>query len=122
MSGYEILRSTDGSSYSGLTAVSPRSVSYSDSTVQGLGATYWYKVEALSDQRLCREQLSVREHPGHMPVRRSRTRRSESGGHVQEADGGGKDGDGSDIDLGVDLDDVYGAYRAVVAGLVSSIE
>ncbi len=46
VTNYEILRSSNGSSYSAIAEVSARSTSYSDSNVQGLGTTYWYKVEA----------------------------------------------------------------------------
>ncbi len=48
VTGYEILRSTNGSSYSGIAEVSSKASSYTDTSVQGLGITYWYKVEALS--------------------------------------------------------------------------
>jgi putative nucleotidyltransferase with HDIG domain len=48
VTGYEILRSANGSSYSGIAEVSAGSRSYTDTSVEGLGVTYWYKVEALS--------------------------------------------------------------------------
>jgi len=48
VSGYEILRSTNGTSFSDLASVSAGAKTYTDSSVLGLGTTYWYEVRALS--------------------------------------------------------------------------
>jgi hypothetical protein len=46
VSGYEILRSSNGSGYSQVATVSSGAASYTDTSVQGLGVTYWYEVVA----------------------------------------------------------------------------
>jgi putative nucleotidyltransferase with HDIG domain len=121
VTGYEILRSTDGSSYGAIAELSAGSASYTDSAVQGLGTTYWYRVGdrspgggAVSDTVSVTAPLTC--------LSGSPRARGESGGNVQQAHGGGTDGDRGHVGLGVDLDDVYSAYRAVVTDLVSGLE
>jgi putative nucleotidyltransferase with HDIG domain len=50
VTGYEILRSSNGTSYSGIASVSSSATSYTDTSVSGLDTTYWYEVEALSPE------------------------------------------------------------------------
>ena len=120
VTGYGVLRSTNGSSYSAIGTVSADSAFYSDSTVQGLGTTYWYEIEALSPYGSVRSHSVSATTP--LTCLSSGPARGESGGNVQKADRRGANGDGGDVGLGVYLDDVYGAYRAIVADLVSSLE
>ncbi len=121
VSSYEVLRSTSGSSYAGIAQVSAGSSSYTDSTVQGLGTTYWYKVEARSPYGDATSSAVSVTTPLLCLSSSSRTR-SESDGDVQQAHGSGSDGDRSDVGVGVDLDDVDGAYGSVVTRLVSGLE
>jgi hypothetical protein len=46
VTGYSILRSSNGSNFSQIASVSAGLRSYTDSSVQGLGITYWYEVVA----------------------------------------------------------------------------
>jgi putative nucleotidyltransferase with HDIG domain len=50
VTGYDILRSSNGSSYTGIASVSAGTTTYSDKTVSGLNTRYWYEVEALSPE------------------------------------------------------------------------
>ena len=50
VTGYEILRSSNGTSYTNLKSVSASTTSYSDTSVSGLKTTYWYEIEALSPE------------------------------------------------------------------------
>ena len=121
VSGYEILRSTNGSSYSPIASVSARAASYSDPTVRGLGTRYWYEIEALSPYGSAKS-VPVSATTPLLCLSATPDARGESGSDVQKADGRGTDGDGGDVGLRVYLDDVYSVYGAVVAGLVSSLE
>lgn len=121
VSGYEILRSANGSSYSEIAGVSARSESFTDSTVQGLGTTYWYKIEARSDDGPATSSAVSVTTPL-LCLSDSAAADGESNGNVQQADGSGTDGDRSEVGLGVYLDDVQGAYGSVVTSLVSRLE
>jgi hypothetical protein len=49
VSGYEILRGPNQNSLSPLASVNGRTtVTYTDTTVSGIGTTYWYEVEAVA--------------------------------------------------------------------------
>jgi hypothetical protein len=50
VTGYEILRSSDGSDYSVVGDVDAAATTYSDSSDLWFGTTYWYEVEALSPE------------------------------------------------------------------------
>jgi hypothetical protein len=49
VTGYEILRGTAKTSLSPVAGIGGRTtVTYTDTTVSGFGATYWYEVEAVA--------------------------------------------------------------------------
>jgi hypothetical protein len=50
VTGYEILRSSNGSDYSATADLEAGTTTYSDSSELWLGTTYWYEVEALSPE------------------------------------------------------------------------
>jgi hypothetical protein len=50
VTGYEILRSSDGSDYSPVGDVEAGATTYSDSSSLWLDTSYWYEVEALSPE------------------------------------------------------------------------
>ena len=94
VTSYEILRSTNGSSYADLAVVSASSASYDDSSVQGLGTTYWYEIEARSPYGSSKSK-SVSVTTPLTCV--SGSARGESRSDVQQAGSGGTDGDGSQV-------------------------
>jgi hypothetical protein len=46
VTGYAVLRSSDGTNFTQIASVSSSARSYTDSAVQGLGITYWYEIVA----------------------------------------------------------------------------
>jgi len=51
VTSYEVLRSSNGSSYSVIkSGLSPSTTTYSDTGVSGFGTEYWYKIEAVSPE------------------------------------------------------------------------
>ncbi len=120
MRGYLVLRSSDGKDYAPVGSVGPRSATYLDTGVRGLGIRYWYEIEARSTSGssvsgavsattplLCfSAALSAALSDGAASGRKA-------GGDVEHRDRAGEDGDRGDIAFGVYLDDVEGPYQRV---------
>jgi hypothetical protein len=109
---YEVLRSSNGSNYSPVGFVGPTSGSYTDTSVQGLGITYWYEIEARSSSGSSIGGPVSATTPllclsgGAAPRREARS-------DVEHRERTGEDSGQGEVGLGIDLDDVYGLDRGV---------
>jgi hypothetical protein len=115
-----VLRSVEGSSYSAIASLSSGASSYVDTTVQAFLTTYSYKIETVGSHGSATSGAVTATTPL-LCISRGNSS-AETASNLEHGGSGSKNGEGSDVGLGVDLDDVYGADGTVVTSVVGTVE